>query len=99
MAFHDLLADGQADPCTWMFGPAVQALKNPKDALPAARYIDTLRLKGKKIGGAQISEKHANFIINLKDAKGSDILRLMELVKRRVKARFGVKLEPEIKIV
>lgn len=73
--------------------------KNPKDALPAARYIDKLRLKGKKIGGAQISEKHANFIINLKDAKGGDILRLMELVKRRVKARFGVKLEPEIIIV
>ncbi|MCQ9206478.1 MAG: UDP-N-acetylmuramate dehydrogenase [Omnitrophica bacterium] len=73
--------------------------KNPKRAFPAARYIDELRLKGKKIGGAQISEKHANFIVNLKDAKGSDILRLMKLVTRRVKMRFGVKLEPEIKIV
>ena len=73
--------------------------KNPERALSAAWYIDKLCLKGKKIGGAQISEKHANFIINLKDAKGSDILRLMELVKKRVKTRFGIKLEPEIGIV
>ncbi|MGB2705319.1 MAG: UDP-N-acetylmuramate dehydrogenase [Candidatus Omnitrophota bacterium] len=73
--------------------------KNPRRALPAARYIDMLGFKGKGIGGAKVSEKHANFIINSKDAKASDVLRLMEIIKRRVKSEFGVELTPEITIL
>ena len=56
-------------------------------------------LKGKRIGGAKISEKHANFIVNLKNAKESDVLRLIGFAKERVKSQFEVNLEPEIIIV
>jgi len=73
--------------------------KNPGRALPAALYIDMLGFKGKRIGGAKVSEKHANFIINEKGAKASDVLRLMDIIKKRVKSEFGVELAPEIEIL
>lgn len=73
--------------------------KNPDKGPSAAKLIEASRLKGKRIGDAKISEKHANFIINLKNAKGSDVLSLMELVKNRVNLKFGVDLTPEIVIV
>ncbi len=64
--------------------------------VPAAKLIAECGLKGKRIGGAQISEKHPNFIINLGNAKSSDVLKLINLVKRKVKNKFGKKLEEEI---
>lgn len=70
--------------------------KNPGGRLSAARYIEMSRLKGKRIGDAEISEKHANFIVNLKRAKRNDVVRLMEIVRKRVKSQFNVELEPEI---
>lgn len=73
--------------------------RNPKGSISAARYIDTSGLKGKRVGGAEISRIHANFIINLKNAKADDILRLIELMRKRVKSRFNVDLVPEVKIV
>lgn len=71
--------------------------KNPK-ARPAGMLIDLCGLKGKIIGGASVSKKHANFILNLGRAKADDVLKLMALVKRKVKDKFGITLEPEIKI-
>jgi UDP-N-acetylmuramate dehydrogenase len=71
--------------------------KNPKGA-SAGRLIDLCGLKGKKIGGAYISAKHANFIINKGNAKARDILQLMKLVSKEVKKKFNITLEPEIKI-
>ncbi|MBM3245653.1 MAG: UDP-N-acetylenolpyruvoylglucosamine reductase, partial [Candidatus Omnitrophica bacterium] len=53
---------------------------------------------GKKIGGAAVSQKHANFIVNCGNAKSADVLRLMRLIKNRVKRKFKVDLEPEIRI-
>jgi len=73
--------------------------KNPANALPAARYIDMLGFKGKRIGGAKVSERHANFIINTRNAKARDVLRLMDTIKERVKSKFGVELVPEIEIL
>ena len=73
--------------------------KNPQGRIPAARYIDISGLKGKRIGGAKISERHANFIVNLKNAKARDVLCLMDLVKKRIKSRFNVNLVPEIIII
>jgi UDP-N-acetylmuramate dehydrogenase len=64
--------------------------------LPAARFIDELGLKGTKIGGAMISDKHANFIINVGDATASDIVQLISLVKGKVRDRFNVQLEEEV---
>jgi len=72
--------------------------KNPNEE-SAARLIESAGLKGRTVGGAQVSDKHANFIINLGNAKASDVLALMDVVKQTVLEVHGVRLEPEIKIV
>lgn len=64
----------------------------------AGRLIDLCGLKGKTIGRAAISKKHANFVINRGGAQAQDVLKLMDLAKRRVKRKFGIMLHPEIKI-
>ncbi|MBI5254632.1 UDP-N-acetylmuramate dehydrogenase [Candidatus Falkowbacteria bacterium] len=64
--------------------------------IAAGGLIEKCGLKGKKIGGAQISEKHANFIINVDNAKAEDVIALIALVKDTVKQRFGVELREEI---
>lgn len=71
--------------------------KNPA-GYSAGRLIDLCGLKGKKIKDACVSQKHANFILNLKRANARDVLKLMDLIKKRVNSRFSLKLQPEIKI-
>ena len=72
--------------------------KNPPgDA--AGRLIDACGLKGRRIGGAQISEKHANFIVNLGGATADDVLALMAEMRNRVFERFGIELEPEVRVI
>ncbi len=61
--------------------------------------IEACGLKGKRIGGAQISEKHANFIVNVDNAKASDVMALIELARAEVKRKFNVNLELEIKLL
>ncbi|MBW1822154.1 MAG: UDP-N-acetylenolpyruvoylglucosamine reductase, partial [Deltaproteobacteria bacterium] len=73
--------------------------KNPEHGKAAGRLIEKAGLKGKKIGGAQVSEKHANFIINTGCASASDILGLMEFIQKTVFKAFNIELEPEVKIV
>lgn len=63
----------------------------------AAALIDSAGLKGLRVGGAQVSEKHAGFIVNLGGATCADVLRLIEQVKERVLKEHGVQLEMEIK--
>lgn len=65
----------------------------------AARLIESCGLKGFRMGDAQISEKHANFIVNLGQAKASDIEDLIETVQVRVAARTGVQLQREVRIL
>jgi UDP-N-acetylmuramate dehydrogenase len=72
--------------------------KNPPNTF-AAKLIEQAGLKGKRVGDAQVSEKHANFIINLGNAKAADIMKLIDLVKRTVYQNSGVKLELEVKMV
>lgn len=64
----------------------------------AGRLIEQAGLKGLTVGGAQISEKHANFVVNLGNATAKDVLLLMDRVRSEVDARFGVRLQPEVKI-
>ncbi len=64
--------------------------------IPAGWLIEKSGLKGKKIGEAKISEKHANFIINQGRAKAKDVLKLMQIIKEKVKNKFGLRLEEEI---
>ncbi|MBU1137133.1 UDP-N-acetylmuramate dehydrogenase [Patescibacteria group bacterium] len=62
----------------------------------AGQLIDQCGLKGRKNGGAEVSEKHANFIINSGNAKARDVVGLIDLIKEKVKEKFGVELEEEI---
>jgi UDP-N-acetylmuramate dehydrogenase len=73
--------------------------ENKKEITPAGYLIEKCGLKGKKIGGAQISEKHANFIINLGNAKSKDVLALIKLAKQKVKKNFNINLETEVQII
>ncbi len=70
--------------------------KNPPGK-SAAKLIDELGLKGTMIGRAQISEKHANFIVNLGGAKASDVARLIDLVAQKVEEAYGIGLKTEVK--
>jgi len=72
---------------------------NEKGIIPSGYLIQKSGLAGRKIGNAQISEKHSNFIINLGGAKAKDVLSLINLAKKRVKNNFDIDLEPEVQLV
>ncbi|MDD3679762.1 MAG: UDP-N-acetylmuramate dehydrogenase [Candidatus Shapirobacteria bacterium] len=72
--------------------------KNP-NGNSAGQLIDQAGLKGKKINDAQISNQHANFIINNNHASAQDVLSLIRLIQGEVFSRFGVKLELEIRLI
>jgi len=65
----------------------------------AARLIEQIGLKGYTIGGAQISERHANFILNCGGAKANDIFQLIRYIQEQVKQHWSVSLEPEVRIL
>ncbi len=65
----------------------------------AGALIEQAGLKGKSVGGAQVSEKHAGFIVNTGEATAADILALIDIVQAEVAARFGVRLETEVRIL
>ncbi len=65
----------------------------------AGRLIEAAGLKGKRIGQAQIAQRHANFIVNLGGAKADDVRSLMDLARAEVKKQFGVELSPEVKLL
>ncbi|MBN2061507.1 MAG: UDP-N-acetylmuramate dehydrogenase [Deltaproteobacteria bacterium] len=77
---------------------AGSVFKNPENDY-AGRLIEAAGLKGERIGGAMISPKHANFIVNQGDARARDILDLIDLVRERVKEVSGVDLELEVKVI
>jgi len=72
--------------------------KNP-DQKAAAQLIEQAEFKGVAVGGARVSERHANFIVNEKNASASDVRELMQRIQARVKEKFGIELEPEVKLV
>lgn len=72
--------------------------KNPPGDY-AGRLIDAAGLKGTRIGGAQISEKHANFFLNVGEATAADVKALVDLARDEVMSRFGVPLELEVELV
>ena len=65
----------------------------------AGKLIQDAGLRGFQVGGAQVSEKHCGFVINKDHATATDILSLMEQVSDKVEEKFGVRLEPEVKII
>jgi UDP-N-acetylmuramate dehydrogenase len=72
--------------------------KNPKEG-PAGKWIEEAGLKGFRIGQAMVSERHANFIINLGKAKAEEVIRLMEFVEKKIYEEKGISLEREVKVV
>lgn len=72
--------------------------KNP-NGIPAGKLIEKVGLKNFRVGDAVISDKHANFIINIKRAKFLDVYELIHIVKEKVYKKFNILLEEEIKIV
>jgi UDP-N-acetylmuramate dehydrogenase len=73
--------------------------KNPEHELTAGRMLEACGLRGFRIGGAQISPKHANFIENAGDARSEDAVGLIAEARRRALERFGVRLEPEVQLL
>jgi UDP-N-acetylenolpyruvoylglucosamine reductase len=73
--------------------------KNPDHELSAGRMLEACGLKGFRIGGAQISPRHANFIENADGARSEDALALMNEARRRALDRFGIELEHEVKFL
>ncbi len=73
--------------------------KNPALEVSAGKLLDDAGLKGYRQGDAMYSEKHANFIVNLNQARARDVLALMELGKQRVREMFGYELEEEIVVI
>lgn len=71
---------------------------NPKP-LVAGKLIQECGLKGKRVGDAQISSLHGNFIVNLGKARASEVIKLIKLIKEKVKEKFGVILQEEIQLV
>ena len=65
----------------------------------AGKLIEDCGLKGFSVGGAQVSEKHAGFIVNTGNATARDIIKLGEVVQRAVFEKFGVQLEREVKYI
>ncbi len=67
--------------------------------IPAGWLIQEAGLTGKKIGGAMVSEKHSNFIVNTGNAKAEDVIILMGLIKQKVRSKFGIQLAEEVRFL
>jgi UDP-N-acetylenolpyruvoylglucosamine reductase len=73
--------------------------KNPEHELSAGRMLEACGLKGHRIGGAQISPRHANFVENADGARSADAVALMAEARRRAREQFGVELEHEVELL
>jgi UDP-N-acetylmuramate dehydrogenase len=73
--------------------------KNPDHELTAGRMLEACGLRGHRIGGAQISPRHANFIENADGARTADALALMVEARRRAREQFGIELEHEVQLL
>ena len=82
----------------WNMPSAGSVFINPQDK-PAWQYIDECGLRGYEIGGAQVSPKHSNFIVNNGYASAKDIYDLIMLVQEKVNEKFGVKLRREVGLI
>ena len=72
---------------------------DPFPIVPSAWFIIGAGLTGKRIGGAQVSEKHSNYIVNRGNATAKDILQLIQFIQKKVRKKYGVLLEMEVQFV
>lgn len=81
------------------YSSAGSVFVNQEGRSPSAYLIEQTGLKGLRIGKAEVSKKHAGFIINLGGAKAEDVLELIKIIKKEVKNKFGINLKEEIQII
>jgi len=67
--------------------------------IPAGWLIEQADLKGASVGGAQVSSKHGNFLVNLGNATASDVLQLISLIKMKIRDGYGIQLEEEVQLL
>lgn len=79
--------------------PSLGSIFKRCDGVSAGYYIDKVGMKGVRIGGAEVSKKHAGFIINVGNATSADYLALIEQIKQKVHLEFGIRLKEEIVII
>lgn len=82
----------------WEYPNAGSVFRNPSGD-SAGRLIEAAGWKGRRLGGAQVSEKHANFIINKDEAKSEDILTLIQKIQEDIWVKYGIKLQTEIRVI
>jgi len=70
--------------------------KSKESKVPAPWLIEQADLKGRQIGGAKVSEKHANYIVNTGNATAEDVIMLASIIKQQVRDKFGVELKEEV---
>jgi UDP-N-acetylmuramate dehydrogenase len=73
--------------------------KRPSPDFAVSKAVDELGLKGTRIGGACISDKHAGFIVNTGNATCDDVLRLIKLVRKKIKQKHNIYLQTELQIL
>ena len=78
---------------------AGSVFRNPPEGPSAGELIEQCGMKGRRVGGAVVSEKHANFIVNAGDAKANDVVSLMREIAEAVRRDNGVELRPEIRFL
>ena len=78
---------------------AGSVFRNPSDTIYSGKLIEDSGLKGYSIGGAKISEKHANFIVNYNKATAEDIMALIDLIKKTIKEKYNIELKVEQEFV
>jgi UDP-N-acetylmuramate dehydrogenase len=79
--------------------PAGPSWKQEGGPRTAGQFIEAAGLKGRRVGGAEVSPMHANYFVNIGSATAADVRGLIELAQREVESRFGVRLEPEVKLI
>ena len=79
--------------------PAGPSWKRQDGPRTAGQLIEAAGLKGIRIGGAEVSPMHANYFVNTGGGTAADVRALIEQAQREVEARFGVRLEPEVKLI
>ena len=79
--------------------PSAGSVFKRQEGAITAKLIDECGLKGYKIGGAQVSNKHAGFIVNYNNATAEDVLSLIKYIKEKVYEKYGIKIEEEIKLI
>lgn len=78
---------------------AGSVFRNPSEDIFSGKLIEDLGLKGFSIGGAKVSEKHANFIVNFNNATSDDVVKLIEYIKEKVKEKYNIELKVEQEFV